>query len=254
MIQLTKKAGSQAPAILINAGTQETNNLIAAYNAGNLDFEFNSKLYGHADVKDRLIKLQSYKCCFCESKIGHISYGDVEHFRPKGGWIQADEQLNKPGYFWLAYNWENLLLSCQLCNQRFKKNHFPLINNDGRADPSIRDITNEHPVFIDIVNENPEQFIAFAEEIPIAINQNARGKETIKKLGLNRELLNEQRRKTLNMVRDIYDLARGYPDTYPQLKAEAKAKILNYYNSSQLPGTEYASMLRSFFNVNPINF
>jgi hypothetical protein len=50
-------------------------------------------------------------------------------FRPKGGWVQNDgDALTQPGYYWLAYEWSNLLISCQLCNQEFKKNRFPLLN------------------------------------------------------------------------------------------------------------------------------
>ena len=54
---------------------------------------------------------------------------------PKGGTRQtADEkEMKVPGYFWLAYAWQNLFLACQLCNQRFKKNLFPLENPDERA-------------------------------------------------------------------------------------------------------------------------
>ena len=58
---------------------------------------------------------------FCESKVSHIAYGDVEHFRPKAGYRQRPEDpLVQPGYYWLAYEWSNLLFCCQLCNQRFK--------------------------------------------------------------------------------------------------------------------------------------
>ena len=82
-----------------------------------------------------MIKAQHGKCFLCESKITHISFGDVEHFRPKGGSRQTtDEKAMKvPGYFWLAYAWQNLFLACQLCNQRYKKNLFPLENPDERA-------------------------------------------------------------------------------------------------------------------------
>ena len=48
-------------------------------------FEFDSSVYGHKTVKKALIEAQHGKCCFCEAKVVHISYGDVEHFRPKGG-------------------------------------------------------------------------------------------------------------------------------------------------------------------------
>ena len=252
MIQIKKKIGSVAPTVLSTIGVREAQILKRAFNAGKTKFDFKPTIYGHDLVKDALIDLQDYKCCFCEAKIGHISYGDVEHYRPKGGWVQNDEPINVPGYYWLAYDWDNLLLSCQLCNQRYKKNYFPLVNENNRAYNHKRKTVTEEPLFIHPVNDKPERHIKFKEEIPK--EKTLRGKKTIEKLGLDRELLNEDRRKYLNMVRDIYELAKGYPDTYPQLKKKAKDKINKYYDASKIDETEYASMLRCFFRKNPIDF
>lgn len=257
MIKIKKKAARPAPTILQIKGKLEAEVLKTRYDKGERNFEskdFDSNIFGNKEVKDALIAIQDYKCCFCESKIGHISYGDVEHFRPKAGWVQGNEPLNKPGYYWLVYEWENLLLSCQICNQRNKRNFFPLFNNAARALSHHDNLKNETPDFIDPTNDEVELFITFKEEIPVAINGNTRGRETILKLGLDRELLNEQRREKLNMVRDIYDLAMGYPDTYPALQQEARNKVRKYFFESRRDETEYASMLRAFFNVNPANF
>lgn len=255
MIRIRKKEAAPIPEILKNKGEEEVRKLKKEYDEGKREFGsniFNSKIYGHIDVKEALIKSQDYKCCFCESHIGHIGYGDIEHFRPKAGWVQNDENINTPGYYWLAYDWENLLLSCQICNQRYKKNYFPLLPNSSRALSHNQDVRREQPIFINPSNEEVEEYITFNEEIPKAVDNNQRGLETIKKLGLDRELLNEQRRQTLNKIRDIYDLANGYPDTQPDIKAEANNIVKKYYDTSLLDKTEYASMLRAFFKKNPI--
>lgn len=70
------------------------------------------------------------KCAYCESKITGYP-GDTEHFRPKGRVrvvledgtskivqiVDEDgEEMTHPGYFWLAYHWQNLLPSCEYCN------------------------------------------------------------------------------------------------------------------------------------------
>ena len=70
------------------------------------------------------------KCAYCESKITGYP-GDTEHFRPKGRVrvlledgtpkivkiVDEDgEEMTHPGYFWLAYHWQNLLPSCEFCN------------------------------------------------------------------------------------------------------------------------------------------
>src|SRR6476661_10679447 len=132
MIHIRKKETTPTPFILSTKGKAARAALEQRYNAGEREFtskDFNSGIYGDKEVKETLIAVQDYKCCFCESKIGHIAYGDVEHYRPKAGWVQDEEPINKPGYYWLAYEWDNLLLSCEKCNQRYKKNYFPLANN-----------------------------------------------------------------------------------------------------------------------------
>jgi len=65
----------------------------AAYNSGALKFKFDRDIYAHEDVKAALKAMQHDKCAFCESKVSHIAYGDVEHYRPKGGFCQ--QQLDR---------------------------------------------------------------------------------------------------------------------------------------------------------------
>ena len=138
------------------------------YDAGQRDFNFSSSIYGAKSVKNALIQAQHDKCCFCESKISHISYGDVEHFRPKGGWIQdSGDNLTQPGYYWLAYDWSNLFLSCQICNQRHKKNLFPLQDPLKRAQSHHADIDDEDPLFINPTDDNPEELYRFPGRSPI---------------------------------------------------------------------------------------
>ena len=54
-----------------------------------------------------------------------VDYGDVEHFRPKSK------------YWWLAYCLDNYLVSCAICNQKFKSNVFPILN-DKLKSPIVR--------------------------------------------------------------------------------------------------------------------
>ena len=254
MIQIKQKYASPVPNVLATKGAAAIGQLKNDYDAGVKKFKFDSKIYGHKEVKSRLIELQHGKCFLCESKLLHIGYGDVEHFRPKGGWVQDNELMNEPGYYWLAYDWSNLFLSCQICNQQFKKNLFPLQTPASRAASHHSDIKNEDPYFIHMADEDPEAFITFNEEVPKAVDGSIRGKITIDRLGLARELLNEERRKTLQKVKDIYRLAKGYPDTNPVLKQEAKEVVTKYYNEAQKDDTEYASMLRSFFRKYNLDF
>jgi hypothetical protein len=112
------KRPTQAFAILRDRGTTATRRLCKQYDAEPEAyqseskpklFKFNSKIYGSRTVKNALRKAQHEKCALCESKVSHIAYGDVEHFRPKAGYRQKPgDRLVQPGYYRLAYEWANL--------------------------------------------------------------------------------------------------------------------------------------------------
>ncbi len=106
--------------------------------------KFDSKLWG--DLKDwLLVNVFHDKCAYCETRMARSTY-HAEHYRPKGGVkYRIDDQkklrhataadgtdkiVDHPGYFWLAYNWRNLLPSCQFCNTSGgKQNQFPVQND-----------------------------------------------------------------------------------------------------------------------------
>jgi uncharacterized protein (TIGR02646 family) len=166
-----------------------------SYSSGAKRFEFKSDIYGAKSVKNELLKIQHGKCVFCESKFTHIAYGDVEHFRPKAGYRQKDsDDLGRPGYYWLAYDWNNLFASCQICNQRFKKNLFPLKVQMKRARSHHNDIGREEAFIIDPVQDNPESFIEFKEEFVIPKRRSRKGRVTIEAMGLDRPEMDEARR------------------------------------------------------------
>lgn len=206
----------------VNQLAQLTIDLIAAYNDnsasyddGTLDFEFEPKVYGHSKVKRRLIKDQNGKCGFCESNILSISSGDVEHFRPKGGYHQNknDEKLSKPGYYWLAYEWNNFILSCERCNRIHKKNYFPLLRSENRCKNHNHHISQERSYFVNPLTENPKNLIGFREYIAYGKDRRNRGKTTIKYLGLNRSGdgfmdLIEIRQDFYERTKPIYNLSK----------------------------------------------
>ena len=55
------------------------------YNSGNQKFKFDSKLYGHNDIKDLLRQTQRGKCAFCEQNVSSVDYGDIEILIDGGG-------------------------------------------------------------------------------------------------------------------------------------------------------------------------
>lgn len=68
-----------------------------------------------------LCKVFHHKCAYCEGDLAAQTRGAAEHFRPKKGVSQvaADGTVipeTHPGYWWLAFSWENLVPACPDCN------------------------------------------------------------------------------------------------------------------------------------------
>jgi hypothetical protein len=134
----------KVPAEFRKAGGPARQKLYRAHKRGRLDLEFDRDVYALA--KPALVAAQHEKCAFCEAKIRHTQPGDVEHFRPQAATRQSkDAPLRKPGYYWLAYEWTNLLLACAECNRRGKGNLFPLRDDARRAHHHRDPIQNEEP-------------------------------------------------------------------------------------------------------------
>lgn len=249
MIKINRPAAP--PTILKTKGVAERDKLCAEYDAGNRSFTFRQALYGDPSVKKALCDAQHRKCCFCESRVGED--GDVEHFRPKFGHRQGKQaKLNTPGYYWLAYEWSNLFLSCSACNQRHKRNLFPLVDNSRRAINHAGDVAAEEPLFIDPAQIDPEDLITFREEQPIPVNGSVKGKQTIEAIFLDRPNLNERRRdyleylymmkETLNQRENLEDDPEGVA-----LLARAEAVLSKAVsNSAEFAGMARAAAKRDF--------
>jgi hypothetical protein len=206
MIKITKKA-NDTPDILKTKGKEEIEKLKLMTSEQRIKYKYSSAIYGAKTVKNKLKDIQNDKCCFCESKVSAISFGDVEHYRPKGGWVQKDgDKLTKPGYYWLAFNFENLYLSCQLCNEVYKKNYFPLQVPANRARLHTNNLSIEEPLIIDPGgNIDPSEHLEFRQEV--IHGKTPTGDETIKRTGLNRDALVKQRFEYLKVLKLVAILA-----------------------------------------------
>lgn len=252
MISLVKP--KRPPRILIDKAKTETALLIRMYNSntskyikGVLKIEFKENIYNHKQVKRRLIKIQHGKCCFCEVFISH-SPGDVEHFRPKGRYRKDERSgFSYPGYFWLAYDWENLLLCCEICNRSFKKNFFPLHDENKRVHFPNTDCTLEGPLFLNPFVDKPEDLITYIGTEPFPVNNNLRAKKTIKYVGLKnkkRKGLNEDRLTHYNRIKKVYEIYMDLP------QGEQKAKAKEILDLASSPSSEYSVMIKAAIKNN----
>jgi len=157
--------------------------------------DFPSYLWRNDHVRFPLYKYQNKKCCYCERKRTLSREFDVEHFRPKSEVKDEDH----PGYWWLAFKWDNYFLACKPCNQTHKISHFPLMPDGIRAITPSDGLCDEYPVLINLEKENPAQFFNYKMDWPNTrayikgSDDLGRGEENRILLGLNEEPIPEER-------------------------------------------------------------
>ncbi|MPR31794.1 HNH endonuclease [Salmonirosea aquatica] len=104
--------------------------------------KFDSSRWKYA--KDQLFTETGDKCAYCEAHTRAVAHGDVEHYRPKSD------------YWWLAYCYENYLVSCAVCNQIHKKDKFPIQGLAMRG-PDPEAFRKRIPAFAANLNPDPLQ-------------------------------------------------------------------------------------------------
>ena len=204
-------------------------------------FKFKDHIYGHASVRNTLLEAQHRKCCYCESKFRANYPGAVVHFRPKGAVQQERSQEREyPGYYWLAYVWENLLVSCFWCNSTYKGALFPLSNPEARSRSHRDDVEAEHPLLVDPASEDPRQHIRFRGSASEPLTK--RGRETIRLLGLNRSDLEEDRREWLAILSTFQSILRLGEEVDGELLEPTRDRL----ERAVRPDAKYSSMARYF--------
>ena len=217
------------------------------YRSGKNNFEIKPGIYNHETVKNKLRKAHHGKCCFCESRFEANAAADVEHYRPKAYSRQGSKAPRiYPGYYWLAYDWDNLFFCCQICNRSHKKNYFPLRDQDQRARNHSDDLTLEKPLILNPGGpENPRDHIHFHEEVAVGVTD--AGKTTIKIVGLNRSSLGEERLRRLQELQRLRNIVHVLHNDQSRnarnlvKDAQAKLKIAGQ------PEAIFSAMASNFF-------
>lgn len=174
--------------------------------------KFKFEAYGEDQVRDALNGLFHFKCAYCESSYGATQPVAVEHYRPKGE-VTTPAGTLKPGYYWLAAEWENLLPSCTDCNsERYHKledgseikygkaNLFPI---DGPWPPRLTPggEAKEKALLLHPCHEHPEQHLVFLDDgvvqpaLDPAGGEDPKAKASIPVYGLQRPQLVQARKE-----------------------------------------------------------
>lgn len=253
---------------------------------GQLPAKPNFEVFRSPGVKEELVRIFKGKCAYCEVYTAAGFDGDVEHYRPKRGVSDASAAgVKHPGYWWLAMAWENLVLSCQHCNQSRKQlihapgqdeatiarelledrrrttgklNRFPVKNN-AWVTSHLSNLANEQPLLIDPSAEDPEPLLDWEFERSISTvkpkNGDVRAAATIEILGLNRRHLTEARVAVLNQfrakrLRILKLLSRiADPDTSDETAAALRDVVmaeLDELAASCQPNSQFAGMAKAY--------
>lgn len=140
-----------------------------------------------SEIKDVLIGLQHQKCAYCERKFSKwpIEW-DVEHFRPKNGvedWSNSELPFSlgnafPQGYYALAYQFGNYLVSCKHCNSDLKHSFFPIAGVRGpiigQPLEQVASYKEEKHYLVYPIGDSdtdPETLITFEGVLPIIIDK-----------------------------------------------------------------------------------
>lgn len=248
------------------AATQEVINAWEEWrkkgSTGEFDYKVDKNQKVWAKLKDWLLDNVFHgKCAYCEVSEVRSSY-HAEHFRPKGRvtikvknkftvaktYDEEGLEVKHPGYFWLAFNWSNLIPSCNNCNTaRGKRDQFPvrktcvavkrLSADEEKAlmNPVVKSAVRDgvyylQPKFLDVLEEplllhpyfdDPREHLIFGEDGGVtaredeAGNISEKGDQSIKVYDLDAERLRIARQETQETAfkdyTDEFKRGRGIP-------------------------------------------
>ena len=175
-------------------------------------------------VKYKLKEIYKNKCAFCESSYDEMT---IDHYRPKDSIANASAL----GYFWLCYEWSNLIFACGPCNEIYKRYKFPIlgsyIDHSLKSSLELKQDSNrllvelnkiEKPLILNPEEKNfsPQKYIKFDRDgKPSGIDKKGRGQTTIDECGLDKTILNGNRKSKLDNLIKYSILQLIYnPDKY----------------------------------------
>lgn len=199
-----------APAVLTNNQKAWTKALLAA--RAKKDKALTRKIegrYRHHAVKSKLTKMFGGKCAYCESILGVVDYGHIEHYKPKTKYPK------------LTFAWRNLLLSCAKCNDSGHKGQkFPTARVGGPiVDPTLDDPTNHFRFDYDASTRQA-----------VIVPTTSRGSTSVSLLDLNGPTRKELVRERSKFIRGLL-LAKQYEHADPEaaaILAEARSPESQY--------------------------
>jgi hypothetical protein len=142
------------PAILVQKEAEWTENFLNSEKKR----PDNSK-YAHPEIKQQLHTMSFNKCFYCERILKGVPK-EIDHY------IEVADEKGRE----LAYNWENLYLACDNCNNKVPHKNIAVT-------AALNPCKN--------TNEEIAQHLTFEDEIITTVNHSEIGLNTIQKFRLN---------------------------------------------------------------------
>lgn len=169
--------------------------------------------YRDPEVKRHLVAEANGKCIYCESKITHVYFGDVEHIKPKA--LFPTERLS------IA----NLGLACAPCN-----------NAKGDFWDAATPLLNPYE------DEPSSELIAFGYLVMRRPGRD-RARLSIDRLDLNRQALVERRRERIELLQALADQFLQAPE------GAVKELIRTELTRQAEDDSEYAFVVRTYLEA-----
>ncbi len=166
--------------------------------------------YRHPEVKTSIIAEAGEKCAYCESKVTHVYWGDVEHILPKTRFPD------------LSLEYSNLTFSCAICNNK-KRSYY------SECAPIL------HP-YTDI----PEDQLVGLGPLIWHRKGSSSGERTITLLELNRDNLIERRKESIQRLSALADRYIREPN------GPVKEALYQHILDEMEDSAEFALIVRSF--------
>lgn len=179
-----------------------------------------SSKYGNPKIRERLEACSCGKCFYCESKLGGTQK-EIDHLV---------EVSISPG---LAYEWDNLYLSCSNCNDKLSHEEIPV--------EKVLDPCTDSDVTI-------QNNLTFEDECICSQPGSQIGVDTIKKFRLNSDLLDLKRGKWLQKImKEALAIRKCMIDEgRKEATADEKRSLLRYMQ----PDQPYSLMSEIFLKKN----
>lgn len=172
--------------------------------------------YRHRSILEALKAVSHTKCFYCEKSLKGAA-NEIDHF--------IEVAIDMEG----AYRWDNLVLSCDNCNNKADHSRIPVtdvLNPCCDSDEKIR------------------QHITFANEQIVPKDGSELGMRTITKYRLDSERLDYQRMSRLNVLSKIYiDILRQMNREHREILTDAERCQLAAFTS---PNSEFSYLCQRY--------